>query len=62
MITVPESKKRKVLLGTKLSVDKLKRSEHEAGSQMDSIFNRDKSKVQAETNDEASKSAMVPRS
>ena len=45
MLIVPESKKRKVLMGTCMSVDKLRRDEHESGEQNDAAFERASKKL-----------------
>ncbi|CAE7218544.1 unnamed protein product, partial [Symbiodinium pilosum] len=41
---------KKVLVGTRMSVDKLKRDEHESGQQMEAAFQRDGLKIEMDTN------------
>ncbi|CAE7402196.1 unnamed protein product [Symbiodinium sp. CCMP2592] len=57
VIILPDSKRRKVLIGTKMAADKIRRSEVETGADLEAAFQRDSSKLQAEVNTEDSRVA-----
>ncbi|CAE7796920.1 unnamed protein product [Symbiodinium sp. CCMP2456] len=52
VIILPDSKRRKVLIGTKMAADKIRRGEVENGGDLENAFQRDSSKLQAEVNTE----------
>ena len=53
VVILPETSRKKVLVGTRMSVDKLKRDEHESGQQMEAAFQRDGLKIEMDTNTKA---------
>ena len=52
---MPDNKKRKVVVGTRMSVDKVRQSEHESGSAMEQAFQNEAASVIPEMNNQACK-------
>ena len=53
VIIVPDTKRRKVIVGSKLSVDKVRQDEHESASLQDLAFQRDADKLTLDVNTQA---------
>ncbi|CAE7038253.1 RE1 [Symbiodinium sp. CCMP2592] len=53
VIVLPNSSKRKVVVGTRMSVDKTRQSEHESGGAMEQAFQNESASVMPEMNNQA---------
>ena len=59
IIIVPEDGTKKVRMGTRVSADKIRQSEHEGGAQMKDAHERNKGIARLEVNDQAHNSSLM---
>ena len=61
VIILPDNKKRKVLIGSRLSINKVRQDTHESSSALDSAFQKDSEKLALDVNTQAGPAAACCR-